>query len=691
MEATPVDPAILAVRVSQEPPPAPVAPPQAAQELTPAQVTAHLATIGVTGVEKRFACSADAKTFVKEKLFLRNKGFGKGSPYCRFMCNPDGGGCEFGVRLHVNLADEAVIMFQGERRWHSADCARCAKGMHGLSMELRAAAVLNGPRRVVEEECKRVMDADPLKVEGEVHDRTHTVNVTKRQLHNVRKYENKKDTAIYADDPDAFFEKAYPGSRTTNGTFDKARVVCGIRPYLVSRMLKQDQICVDATYWVAPKDGNVCTIGFTEYDSFVPVFFAVFEPPKGEKCTESGDTYRYVFQQFENLVRTCAGDYPSAVAWVPRVAVRDHACAIRNGMRTVFANCEDFICYFHVKQALEQWLVSNQVCEDLKKDMHRVMESLHFSTDMDTYLLGLRVAQETLVTPLWGQFFAWNSDAHRMPGQPCERWSLAYSLSHDTTTNCGIERWHKHLKTRVREGGRHTMGHLGLRDCAELMLKEFAHVEALLKGVSPRLELPLYFEKREDHRHEDFSSAKKRSVEYLHVLQKHAAVGQTTFRWKRLRPLNGPESVVLVDLFTHGVVIGRRDTSWASFLESQAIHITTREKCSCIAFQTNAFLFCKHVLAVQAFMLVCPVQEVPAATPPRTALCEISVNSSVFVPPASTRARTVTVLSPPPFKRSRSRSRAVEVTPEPPRSFHRPAPRSENSLQRNRSADVGFH
>ena len=461
--------------------------------------------------------------------------------------------------------------------------------------------------------------------------------------------------------------------------------MCGIRPYLVAELVKQDQICVDATYWIAPKEGNVVTIGFTQYDSFIPVFFAVFEPAKGEKCTESGDSYRYDIEEFHRMVRSIAGEHPSAETWVPRVAVRDHACAIRNGLRAVFANCEDFICYFHVKQALEKWLVANHVCEDLKKDMHLLMQTLHFTSDMDTYLLGLRVAQDTLNTPLWSEFFLWNEEAHRMPGGACERWSLAFSQAHDTTTNCGIERWHGHLKSRVRESGRHTMGHLGLRDCVELLLGEFAHIENLMKVHSPRLSMPLYFETREDLRTEELAAATRKSVEYLHVLQKSAAIGQTAFRWTRVHETNlpdGPSLVVMLDKFAHGVVVGRRDTGWGSFLKSQAVHVTTQVACSCVSYQTNAFLFCKHLIAVQAFLLVCPIREVPAATPPRNALQDIEVNAADR---PTQRVRKVTVKEPS-VKRSRSRSHArpVDVTPEPPRSWDRPAPRAENTLMQKR-------
>ena len=170
------------------------------------------------------------------------------------------------------------------------------------------------------------------------------------------------------------------------------------------------------------------------------------------------------------------------------------------------------------------------------------------------------------------------------------------------------------------------MGHLGLRDCVELFLGEFAHIEHLLKGNSPRLSLPLYFETREESRAEDLAAATRKSVEYLHVLQKSAAIGQDTFRWTRVHQSatpDAPSTVVLLDTFSHGVVVGRRNIDWDSFLKSQAVHVTTQHACSCVFFQTNTFGFCKHVIAVQAFIRVCPIREVPAATPPRIAMQDI--------------------------------------------------------------------
>ena len=195
------------------------------------------------------------------------------------------------------------------------------------------------------------------------------------------------------------------------------------------------------------------------------------------------------------------------------------------------------------------------------------------------------------------------------------------------------------------------------------------------------------------------------------MLEKHAAVGQSTFRWSRIQSVPGGPSSVMLDTFAHGVVVGRRATGWIPFLASQAVHVTTESACSCVAFKSNAFNFCKHMIAVQSFLRVCPLREVPATTPPergsrpatvtledtteeparsatvppqaaRSALQALDPNT---VDPAPVRVRKATVKSPS-AKRSRSRAGSMcwDVTPEVPKSWTRPASRSENALQQQR-------
>ena len=102
----------------------------------------------------------------------------------------------------------------------------------------------------MEKECKRVIDTAP-KTEGPTNAPVELIaQVTKTQAQNVRRYENHKLTKLYVKNADAYFAKEYPGSVTGTGAFGNARVVCGIRPFLVSQLIQQDQICVDATYWI---------------------------------------------------------------------------------------------------------------------------------------------------------------------------------------------------------------------------------------------------------------------------------------------------------------------------------------------------------------------------------------------------------------------------------------------------------
>ena len=640
----------------------------------------NLERLGVVDREKTFPSTEGAKDWIKQNLFLGARGKGKDSPYVRYVCSS----CPFVVRVHSGEGDEKHVNFLEENSWHSAECPRPAKGVHGLSTGLRAAAKETAPRTLLENECKRVLAGTaPTAVAGTAPTAARLqVPLTRRQAQNVRNYEANKARSNFDECPSTFLQAKFPGCIVSSGNFGNARVVCGMRPWLLSELIKQDQICVDATYWVAPKDGNVVTIGFTKYDSFVPTFFAVFEPlEKGEKCTESSASYAYVFSQFELFVRALAADIPAAATWAPRVAVRDMACEIKNGIQAVFANCADFVCWFHVKQALDRWFDDKKVCDELRTLMSRLMDTLHFSHDMSTFLEGLRVAQAELRSPMWMEFWAWNRAAHRMPGGANERWSLAHAIPNDTTTNCGIERWHGHMKSRVRSRGVNINGHLALRDCSEFILGELLNTESLMKVSSTKgyLNLPCYFERREATRAEDVSSMTQRSTEYQHVLQMHASTGQVVFQWTRVVVAGAPATSKVVLLGDAGTSnFEHRSTSWNAFLRTQAVHTTTSTHCTCISFKTNAFCFCKHVIAVQSFLLVCPPRETPATTPPRDAQRE-DMRAVVLTPlnPNAAPRRAVS-------KRGRSKStvRMGDVTPAPDRSFYNPAKREPNALER---------
>ena len=147
-----VDPAVHVASQSQPaapvPPTAVTASRPTAPPHTKVEVTAKLAAIGMPDGTKKFPSSEEAKEFIKENLFLQSHGKRAGSNYTRFICR----GCDFTARPYVNVAGEAQLTLPEESRWHDAECARVAKGRHGLSTALRASALL-------EKQLKRVATA----------------------------------------------------------------------------------------------------------------------------------------------------------------------------------------------------------------------------------------------------------------------------------------------------------------------------------------------------------------------------------------------------------------------------------------------------------------------------------------------------------------------------------------------------
>ena len=211
-----------------------------------------------------------------------------------------------------------------------------------------------------------------------------------------------------------------------------------------------------------------------------------------------------------------------------------------------------------------------------------MMRALHVTPDLATFTAGLLVATATLTTPLWHSFFQWNAAAHRMPGGANERWSLAHAVQGDTSTNCGIERWHRHLKERSVN-----RVHLNLRDCATFLLGELENVENLMRSTNESSDLPLYFGAREETRDAEKSAALKASTEYLHALQRAGAAGDS-FRFLRTQVAGSNTQIVdIVTAFQHGAMVATRNVSWSSFIRTQSIHHATCKACTCIKIITT--------------------------------------------------------------------------------------------------------
>ena len=134
---------------------------------------ANLERLGVVDGERKFGSSVEAKDWVKINLFLANQGKGKGCAYTLFTCK----GCAFRVRMRGDEGEEVHVCFPEGNSWHASECPRVAKGVHGLTKGLRAAAATTAPRTLVENECKRVLAEQgvtgpvtaPTEVRPEIH------------------------------------------------------------------------------------------------------------------------------------------------------------------------------------------------------------------------------------------------------------------------------------------------------------------------------------------------------------------------------------------------------------------------------------------------------------------------------------------------------------------------------------------
>ena len=339
----------------------------AVRKVDQAAARANLEGLGFsTDLEKTFECTSDAHAFIRQKLFLQSKGSAARLSYTRFVCSDRS--CPFQIREYVNAGGESLIQVAPDDVWHATACGRKEKRAHGVPAHLRTAALKHGPRKVLEEEAKAIRAQNNDSGLGD--DAPIVLQATREQLRSVRRYAAKTTAAEYQKSPSKYLEAKFPGSKVHVGTYEGANVVCGVRT--ITEMLAHDLICIDATYKIAPLNGNVATIGFTRWDSFVPVFFAVSEPMEGtEKCEETAGAYAYLVKVFADWV------IEQAPTWKPRVAVRDMACQISNGLRMVYEDCEDLICFFHVMQALEAWLQSKE------KEMTLTSLSEHSSNSCD--------------------------------------------------------------------------------------------------------------------------------------------------------------------------------------------------------------------------------------------------------------------------------------------------------------------
>lgn len=575
--------------------------------------------IGLVNRTKEFPSRAEAKTFIRKNMFAGSKG----EPcaefalhYERFTCSQ----CDFHCRVHFEDPAIADTLKTGKcllevptnaHQWHKHGCERLVRGIArggwGVSSELR-------------DECKSAKRAKTLV--GEWARRVQPTEggrlPTKRQISNMRSYDARKKNKEYATSPLEFLMRSDENTVVKTHFTTGASFTLLSRQDLVRECAKGDVLIVDSTYWSAPKNCWMANLGFTRYGSFVPVCVVIVtHPPDGNTSTkvhERAEEWTEVMKGFKEVLVEA-----NVPGWEPRYVVRDHAGAIRLGVACVFPRAVQFVCYFHVQQAVKTWTKDNALDADTSRAMHDFMERLHFTDDIISFQTGWVIGERDFNTPAWNAFFHWNENAGRAEGGVNGVWSRCWLDCGDTATNCGVERYHRSLRSALK-------AHESLRCVATEVTGILAQTAATFMRVEGG-ELPIYFERREEDRVNEFTTMRERSREYLHAL--HGSAPGCVARGCALFLRRG-KAVVCITRREYETLKQRRGESWARFEECSEVRKATAVECNCPAFLKSAWGFCKHTMAMKEFesLIVTPPRP-PAAPVVPPALAVIDINRRV--------------------------------------------------------------
>ena len=227
--------------------------------------------LGFVDRRQIFSTDAEAHLFITSHLFLQRRGKHPLSHFVRFTCADPR--CAFTARYFKNEeTSEAMVRLSDDRPWHDlfhTGTSRVKKGAHGLSALIRA----NAAKATAEKKPLRSVVINQLRLQG-------TAPST-RQLANARYYKNVCVNKDFLQDPLKFLDDKYPGSRVFRKVFVDAEglpvdVVHLCRDLLLRELATEGHILLDATYATAPTGGFTITLGFSRYNSFVPVYCAVF-------------------------------------------------------------------------------------------------------------------------------------------------------------------------------------------------------------------------------------------------------------------------------------------------------------------------------------------------------------------------------------------------------------------------------
>jgi len=663
------------------------------------KVPAHLQSLGFVSGKKRFHGSHThtaqflAEEFIRANLFLQ-QGASR-SNYIIFRCNNRAKRCNIDVKM-FNYDDGTCILKISEGPlWHSSTCQRVLQGPRGVSKSLDAneAPAKSLVARVAQEAIETSQEV---------------IALTQRQVYIQVSYKRRKEKASFEMNPTALLDENFPG---TIGYFQKLNedfdIVCVTRPRLLELITAQHHMHVDATYFFAPRKGNVVTLGYSQWDSFIPVFVCTSFPTSHNVEKKSPEDTAYFTAIFAAFVEALKIYAPSvSTTWVPKALIRDHASAIKHGCNAAFAlEVEDFVCFFHFTQREKMFFESVKMPDDLKDQMMTFSRALHMAQSEEDYIAGLMLLTAHR-HPMWMLYADWLRSGHHLPGSVNARWAVSQAKQqrmlevstgkHIERTQNGLERYHRELNAAAKRLC--FSGHLNIMRGSFIIAKCLQDTQHLLSVSVPGYNLPSYFEEREKRAKEDYKLAESLSAEYLSALQ-HLDFITKEVTWTR----DSSGKVLILDDVQIMEIKVNSPSCIAAWLAWQKITRTTIDSCDCVCFRKNPFAFCRHVLALRHYteqvnslqeVVLSPITPSPhkmapcitptISLPRRKPLGTLNHNSDEVVLGAPS------IPAPKKPKRPRSGARSnspqIEVTPPRHNSWHHPSPRkTRNSSRRSDS------
>jgi len=608
---------------------------------------------------------------IMKKAFLQKGGPGgpKDAQYIRLRCVnfkalPP---CSFALYVY-DLDDEGYELRTNPNplcQWHAATCTRPAKGQHGLTQQQRKIAVEKRPRKALlemmentakngREQQPQVADQQPQVVPQPHVPEPQAIGVTRRMCRAVRSYTARMQKALYEEDPAAYIAEKFPGCVVTKFDVENTTVHTLTRPWLLSLVQNCDggRLYADGTYWVVNRHGNLVTLCVEIHATFIPVFAAVSETDDDSRAPESTQHLTTIFEAFAKAINDLL-----LISWTPNMLIRDHASAFIKACRAVFGNSvADALCFFHVQQANECHIKLEVKSRDIGDEMLELAQIFRYCT-MEEYDHGLQLAERELgvAYPVWARWFSLNRNAGRAPGGINQAWIGTYE------DNCGIERWHETLKaTAVAHG--HLRGHLPTRTVLEILCELFTENEKLLNTTSPKLSLPIFFEKREEKMADLTRTAKKDSEMYQAALEREGIRSYPVFM------TSTRDEVRVITDYELGIMTVAARESFQAWRAMRRVYRVCPDSCTCPAFVS--LKFCKHQVAMKAYA---DSNNLPS---PRGRLAVIPQAISTL-PQSHNAAKHAENASTP----ERQPKPNDYLTPEQLRSFHHPTERPMNSWQ----------